>query len=324
MDMVSSPWLPSAASTQAGDVDALFNFILYASIAFFLIVLVGVVVFAWRYRRRGKAGLTSGKDHSLALEITWTAIPIVLIIIVFIWGFRGYMRANVVPNDALEVKVTGQKWFWSFDYPEGASAVNELVVPVHKPIKLLMSSKDVIHSFFVPNFRVKMDVLPNRYTMAWFEATAEGTYPLYCAEYCGKGHSEMLGTVRVVNDSTYNAWLESSTVLGEGLSLEEYGEQLYTAKACVTCHSLDGTIKEGPSFRGLYGTQTLLQDGARVTVDENYVRESILNPRAKIVNGFQPVMPTFQGILKDRQVDALIAYIKSLRESSDQNEQNRQ
>jgi cytochrome c oxidase subunit 2 len=314
MDTTSSPWLPSATSTNAGDVDALFNFILYTSVVFFAIVLIGVIIFVLRYRRRGAAGLTSEKDHSLALEITWTAIPVVLIVIVFIWGFKGFMRQAVVPHDALEVKVTAQRWFWTFDHPGGANAVNELVVPVNKPIKLLMSSTDVIHSFFVPNFRVKMDVLPNRYSITWFEATAEGTYPLYCAEYCGKGHSEMLATVMVVSDSAYSAWLESSTVLGEGLTLEEYGEQLFTAKACVTCHSLDGTTIEGPSFKGRFGTEALFQDGSRATVDENYIRESILNPKAKIVNGFQPVMPTFQGVLKDRQIDALIAFIKALNE----------
>ncbi|MEW5794787.1 MAG: cytochrome c oxidase subunit II [Candidatus Zixiibacteriota bacterium] len=312
MDTVSFPWLPSAASTTAADVDALFNFILFAGLAFFLIVTAGVIAFVLRHRRRGKAGLTYGKDHSLALEITWTVIPVILIVIVFVWGFKGYMRMNVVPHGALEIKVTAQKWFWTFDHPDGANAVNELVVPVGKPVKLLMSSADVIHSFFVPNFRVKMDVLPNRYTVTWFEATAEGVYPLYCAEYCGKGHSEMLAAVRVVSDSSYQAWLNANSVMGAGLTLEQYGAQLYTTKACVTCHSLDGTAKDGPSFKGRFGTEILLSDGSRLLMDENYMRESILDPRAKMANGFQPVMPTFQGILKDRQIDALIAYIKSL------------
>ena len=313
-DTTFSNWLPSASSTMAGDVDSLFNFILFASIAMLAIVTVGVIVFGIRYRRRGKAGLTSGKDHSLPLEIAWTGIPVVLIMIVFVWGFTSFMKMNVVPHDALEVKVTGQRWFWTFDYPEGANSLNELVVPIGRPIKLLMSSKDVIHSFFVPDFRVKMDLVPNRYTITWFEATRMGQFPIYCAEYCGKGHSEMLGTVRVVTDSAYTAWLDANTVLGEGLSLEEYGAQLYTTKACKTCHSLDKSIKEGPGFLGRYGTELLMSDGARVISDENYLRESILSPKAKVANGFQPVMPTFQGILKERQIDALIAYIKSLNE----------
>lgn len=313
-DTATSAWLPSASSTIASDVDALFNFILYAGTAMLAIVVLGVVIFGWRYRRRGKAGLTPGKDHSLAMEIAWTGVPVILIMIVFVWGFNGYMRMNVVPHNALEIKVTGQRWFWSFDYPEGATSLNELIVPVHRPVKLLMSSTDVIHSFFVPDFRLKMDLLPNRYTIAWFEATRTGMFPIYCAEYCGKGHSEMLGTVRVVDDSAYTNWLESNTVLGEGLSLPEYGADLYRTKACVTCHSLDKSPQEGPSFLGRYGTEVLMSDGSRVTIDENYLRESILEPRAKLANGFQPVMPTYQGILKQRQVDALVAYIKALNE----------
>jgi cytochrome c oxidase subunit 2 len=312
MDTSAAPWLPSPASTSAADVDALFAFILYASIAFFLIVAAGVVVFVWRYRRRGSAGLTSDKDHSLALEITWTVIPVILIMIVFVWGFRGYMRLNIIPHAALEIKVTAQRWFWTFDHPDGATAVNELVVPVAKPIKLLMSSTDVIHSFFVPNFRVKMDVLPSRYSMTWFEANREGVFPLYCAEYCGKGHSEMLASVRVVSDSAYQAWLDANASLGEGMTLEAYGAQLYQTKACVTCHALDATVKVGPGFRGRFGAEIELDRGQKILVDENYLRESILNPKAKVVKGFQPVMPTFQSVLKDRQIDALIAYIKSL------------
>lgn len=312
MDSTGTFWLPSQSSTLAGGVDALFHFILYASTVFFAIVVFSIIFFGLRYRRRGETSLTSGKDHNLALEITWTAIPTVLILIVFFWGFKGYMRQAVAPAHAIEVKVTGQKWFWTFDYPEGANAVNELVVPVSKPIKLLMSSADVIHSFFVPSFRVKMDVVPNRYSVTWFEATKEGEYDLFCSEYCGQGHSKMIGKVKVVNDSAYAAWLDASTVLGEGLSLEEYGEQLYKQKACVTCHTIDGSRLEGPSFLGIYGSEVTLSDGSKVLMDENYIRESILNPKAKIVQGYQPVMPTFQGVLKPRQIDALIAFIKKL------------
>jgi cytochrome c oxidase subunit 2 len=319
-DTAASAWLPSASSTIASDVDSLFNFILYAGTAMLLIVTLGVVIFSIRYRRRGKAGLTHGKDHSLPMEIAWTGIPVVLIMIVFVWGFNGFMRMNVVPHNALEIKVTGQRWFWTFDYPGGANTLNELVVPVNRPVKLLMSSTDVIHSFFVPDFRIKMDLLPNRYTITWFEATRTGLFPLYCAEYCGKGHSEMLGTVRVIEGSAYADWLESSTVLGEGLSLPEYGEELYRTKACVTCHATDQAVTVGPGLSGRYNTELLMSDGSRVTMDENYLRESILNPRAKVANGFPPTMPTYQGILKDRQVDALIAYIKALNETEEPKE----
>ena len=175
-----------------------------------------------------------------------------------------------------------------------------------------MSSTDVIHSFFVPNFRIKMDVVPNRYTVTWFEATQTGEFDLFCTEFCGKGHSEMVGRVRVLSEREYNEWLESSASMGEGMTPVEYGEQLYRSKACVTCHSIDGSRMVGPSFKGRYGAMEAMADGEQVQVDENYLRESILNPRAKIVAGYDPVMPSYQGTLKDKQVDALIAYIKSL------------
>jgi cytochrome c oxidase subunit 2 len=212
----------------------------------------------------------------------------------------------------MEVKVTAQKWFWSFDYTEGVNTVNELVVPVGRPVKLLMSSKDVIHSFFVPSFRIKMDVLPNRYTVTWFEATGTGDFDILCAEFCGDKHSEMLGKVRVVSKNEYDKWLESGTAAGEGMTPVEYGQTLYRSKACFTCHNIDGTSAVGPAFNGIFGETAVMEGGEQVTVDENYIRESILNPQAKIVAGYQPVMPTYQGILNDKQVDALLAYIKSL------------
>lgn len=323
MDSTGTLWLPPPSSTGAGDVDTLFYFILYGSVIMLAIVTGLMIFFGIRYRRRQKDTLTSSKDHSLALEITWTVIPTILIIIIFAWGFRGYMDLRVAPHDAMEVKVTGQKWFWSFSYPEGATLVNELVVPVNQPVKLLMSSKDVIHSFYVPNFRIKMDVLPNRYTTEWFQATHVGDYNLFCTEYCGKGHSEMIGKVRVLEPEHYAAWLDSNANEGQDLPPAEYGRKLYASKGCVTCHTIDGTVKEAPSFLGLFGETTLLSDGSRVTVDENYVRESILNPRAKVVNGFQPIMPTFQGVLKDRQVDALIAFLKTLGKKEKQAEQKK-
>lgn len=312
MNAQGSFWLPPASSTTASEVDPLFYFVLYASIIMFLIVVAGVAFFGWRYRRRGKEGLTTEKDHHLGLEITWTVIPTILIIIVFVWGFKSYLNLHVAPANALEIKVTGQKWFWTFDYAEGNNSVNELVVPVDKPVNLLMSSKDVIHSFFVPNFRIKMDVLPNRYTEVWFQATDTGTYQLFCTEYCGRGHSEMLGSVRVLPEREYAAWIEAGSGSGEGMTLEEFGAKLYKSKACHTCHSIDGSRLVGPSFKGTFGRMEKMSDGKEFMVDENYIRESILSPRAKMVHGYDPVMPTYQGILKDRQIDALIAYIKSL------------
>lgn len=313
MDSTSSLWLPPAGSTLAGEIDPLFNFILYACTVFFAIVVFGIIYFGWRYRRRRQAGLVEAPTHNTALELVWTILPTILLAILFVWGTKSFIRMHVAPKDALEIKATGQKWFWSFDYPNGATTVNELVVPVHKPVKLLLSSKDVIHSFYVPNFRIKMDALPNRYTIAWFEAIRSGEYQIFCAEFCGKGHSEMLGTVRVVGDLQYARWLDSSASMGEGLAPEEYGKQLFKAKACYTCHSVDGSKLVGPSLLGRFGTQETMKGGEVITVDENYLRESLLNPKAKVVNGFDPVMPTYQTILKDKQIDALIAYIKSLK-----------
>lgn len=307
-------WMPPQQSTVASDVDALFYFIYDSSVVIFLIVIALSAYWAIRYRRGKVDHLTDPNDHNTMLEVVWTAIPTVLIMIVFFWGFTGFMRLHVAPANPIEIKVTGQKWFWTFDYVEGASSVNTLVVPANKPVRLTMSSTDVIHSFYIPNFRVKMDVLPNRYTTIWFEATAIDTIDLFCTEYCGKGHSEMIGQVMVVDDSAYAAFLEAANKEGEGIPPAEYGKQLYTKKACVTCHSLDGSVIQGPSFVGYYGKQVPLADGSQVLMDENYIRESILNPKAKVHAGFQPVMPTYQGVLKERQIDALVAFIKSLNE----------
>ena len=312
MDTTGSLWLPSQESTMAGDIDALFNFILYASVFFFALVVGLSLFFVLRYRRRGKYTVTSGTDHNTALEVLWTVIPTILVIVVFFWGFRDYIRLYVSPGDAIEVKVGAQMWFWSFDYPEGASSLNELIVPVNQPVKLLMSSKDVIHSFFIPNFRIKMDVLPNRYTSTWFEATRVGEFDLFCTEYCGKGHSEMIGKVRVVSEEDFEKFLASGAGPQEGETMADFGARLFTKKACNTCHSLDGSKNVGPTFQGLWSREEAMQDGSRIAVDENYIRESVLNPQAKIVAGFQPVMPTYQGILKEKEIDGLIAFIKSL------------
>jgi len=314
MDTAGTIFLPPGSSTLAGDVDALFYFLVYASIAVFGIVVFALVFFIIRYRHRRteKLATTQGPSHSLRLELLWSIIPTILVIIVFVWGFRVFIRMHVVPKDAMEIKVTGQKWFWSFDYPEGIATVNELVVPVGKPVKLLMSSSDVIHSFFVPHFRIKMDVLPNRYTVTWFEAIRPGNYDLFCAEFCGDGHSDMIGKVRVVSEREFAEWLETGTAGGEDLPPEQYGASLFVGRACHTCHSVEGQRMIGPALNGIFGKEHALASGERVIADENYLRESILEPQAKIVAGYEPVMPTYQGLLNDRQIDALIAYLKSL------------
>ena len=312
LDTTASFWLPGKFSTMAPDIDGLFYFIYYCSVFLFVLVVVAMTFFAIRFRRQGKVSKTSSFTHNTPMEILWSVIPAIPIVVVFIWGSRDFVRLHTMPGNAVEVKVTAQKWFWTFDYPDGANSVNELVVPVSKPAKLTMSSQDVIHSFFVPGFRVKQDVLPNRYTQLWFEPVATGTFELYCAEFCGKGHSEMLATVRVVSDSEFVKWLDAQNKPPEGMGLEDYGALLIKQKGCATCHSVDGSTNTCPTLKGVFGHEVLLADGSRVVADENYIRESILDPRAKVVNGFQPVMPTYQGIVKDRHIDAIIAYLKTL------------
>lgn len=308
--------MPQGASTIAGEVDALFYFIFWASVFFFLLVIGLSVYFILKYRRReGHEEATSHVDYNIKLEIIWTVIPIILVVIVFFWGFKTYMKMQIVPKDAIEIKVTGRQWMWLFDYPNGSTGINELVVPVNQPVKLLMSSEDVIHSFYIPQFRIKQDVLPSRYTITWFEAEQTGQYDLYCAEFCGKGHSEMLAIVKVVSQEKYTAFLEGAGLEeGEGMALDQLGKQVYTSRACNTCHSVDGSPNVGPTFQNAYGHEVELADGSVILVDENYIRESILEPKAKVVKGFQPVMPTFQGLVSERQIDGLIAYIKSLSE----------
>jgi len=220
MDTTGSFFLPPGSSTIAGEIDSLFYFITYASLVFLGIVTFFIAFFGLRYynRRQSEDSGEPHVDHNLTLEIIWSVIPTLLVIFVFFWGFRVYIKMSVVPKDAIEIKVTGQKWFWSFDYPDGASSVNELVVPSGKPIKLLMSSRDVIHSFFVPDFRIKMDVLPNRYTVTWFEAPEIGEHQLFCAEFCGDSHSDMIGKVKVVGEREYFEWVEAGAMSGEGMT----------------------------------------------------------------------------------------------------------
>jgi len=315
MDTTGTFWLPEGASTLSGNVDSLFYFIFWASVFFFILIVGLSLYFIIRYRRRaGREEATSHRGYNVKLEVIWTLVPIILVFIVFVWGFKTYMKMQVVPRDAVEIKVTGRQWMWVFDYPNGRNSLNELTVPVGQPIKLLLSSDDVIHSFYAPQFRVKQDVLPDRYTIAWFQAKRTGTFDLYCAEYCGNGHSQMRGTIKVVSEDDYASFLEGGGAEegGGGMSLVALGKQTFTSRACHTCHTVDGSASVGPTLQNLYDHQVTLSNGQTITADENYIRQSILDPGSQVVQGFQPVMPTFQGLLSDRQIDGLIAYIKSL------------
>lgn len=306
-------WLPERVNALVAGVDHIFYFLLWSSFIVSAIIIAITIHFLFRYRRTAKTPIGPKHiTHNNALEATWTIIPIILVIFIFFWGVNGYIRMMIPPDNAMEIRVTGKKWLWEFKYPQtGITAIGELVVPVNTPIRLVMDSTDVIHSFFLPNFRVKRDVIPNRYTRIWFQADKPGNYQIFCTEYCGDGHSAMLATLRVLSPEDYAKWQTEGSG-GDDLPLAELGARLYTSKACNTCHSTDGSIKVGPSWQGLFGSQRQLQSGQSVTADENYIRESMVNPGAKVVQGFQNVMPTYAGSLTDNEINALIEYIKSL------------
>jgi cytochrome c oxidase subunit 2 len=245
----------------------------------------------------------------LRLELLWTLIPLGLVMIMFVWGARLYITLAYPPADALQVYGVGKQWMWKFQHPSGQREINELHVPLGQPVKLTLASEDVIHDFYVPAFRVKMDVVPGRYTTAWFEATRSGTFHLFCAEYCGTAHAGMLGKVVVMPPAAYEQWL-SGGVTGE--SMELGGARLFQQLGCQTCHRPDAGGR-GPALEGLFGRPVRLHNGETIVVDESYVRESILQPQAKIVAGYQPVMPTFQGQISEEGLLQIIAYIRSLR-----------
>ena len=305
-------WFPPAGSNVAAEVDNLFYFILSLS-AFFFILIVGLMlIFVVKYRRRDGYVQAPSSDHSNVLEITWSVVPSALLVLIFFRGFTSYLDIRTPPAETYEIKVNAKMWAWAFQYPNGYID-NELHIPVNRPIKLTMTSEDVIHSLFIPAFRSKMDVVPGRYTSMWFEGTMTGEFPLYCAEYCGQKHSDMLSKVVVHPAGEFEKWLDHASNLLATLPPVEAGKILYTRRGCVQCHSLDGTARTGPSFQHAFGTKQQMTDGTSVDVDENYIRESILEPLKKIRAGYRPVMPSFKGQLKDPEVDAIIEFIKSLK-----------
>lgn len=306
---IGSFWLPKQTSTLAPHVDTAWDAAMYVSIGFFVLIVGALVTFAVKYKRRTDNDETSTIDHSTKLEITWTVIPTIIVFVLFWIGLKGYVQAAVAPAEAYEINVTAEMYMWTFTYPNGTTSINELVVPKDRPVKLIMSSKDVVHSFYVAEFRVKQDVVPGMYTTIWFQATEAKDTALECTEYCGVGHSDMLAKVSVVEQPKFQDWLDNGP--GGNLPPEQLGEKLFATRACATCHSLDGTRIQGPTFKGLFGRTETLSDGSTVKVDENYIRESLLSPQAKIVQGYPSTMPTFAGLLKDKEIDAIIAFLKT-------------
>lgn len=322
--VVPRQWLfsvmPTGASVHADDIDYLFWFLIITCAILFLLVVVPMFLIIVRYRRkRPDQRAESQKDHNFWLESLWTFLPFIYLAILFVWGFMQYLDMYVAPHDSMELRVVGQKWQWSVDYPKEGISVSgvgvRIVVPINKPIKLIMSSQDVIHSFYIPNFRVKQDVVPGRYSTLWFKADKEGIYPVLCAEYCGDLHSQMLAIVEVKSESDFLAWVEQEKEKNQNKPPLERGKELYSSLGCVACHTTDGSIKLAPSFKGVYGKKEELEDGTVITVDDNYIRQKILTPyKQKPKKGFAPVMPTFQGRVSETDIIGVVTFIKSLAE----------
>jgi cytochrome c oxidase subunit 2 len=280
-----------------------------------LLIFVSVVYFAVKYRRRSEDEPPPPQMRDdLRLEIAWIVVPLVLVMVAFFWGASVYYAMARPPQDALEIFVVGRQWMWKFQHPDGQREINELHVPLGRPVKLTLASEDVIHSFFIPVFRVKHDVVPGYYTTVWFEATRTGRFHLFCAEYCGTLHAGMVGHVVVMEPNEYEAWLSGAMGGAAGAaegSPTSRGQKLFQDLGCHTCHMQDRQ-GIGPMLGGIFGKPQKLQNGQSVTADEGYLRESILNPQAKVVAGFQPVMPPYQGRVNEEQLMELIAYIKGL------------
>lgn len=305
--------MPIDGSLFAPKVDWLNNFITYSAVFCTVAITAVMIYFMVRYRRRSDDDETDPITHNVSLEVIWTVIPTIIVLFVFFYGFTYYREMRTPPENPIEINVEGYRWGWNFEYENGKKASGEVMVPVGKPVRFIMRSRDVNHSFFIPAMRVKEDVIAGAYHYLWFTPTVEGEFPVFCAEYCGLNHSFMRATLKVVAEEVFNDFLEEKPEgPGEGITPVEWGRKLYQEKGCMGCHSLDGTSVVGPTFQHIMSHEVELEDGTKVPVDENYLRESILNPNAKIVKGFQPnLMPAFQGLVTEEELGALIAFIKT-------------
>jgi cytochrome c oxidase subunit II len=325
--MPDFPLFPEQASTFAGSVDALYWTLIALSLIFGGVLPFIILYLMVRYHRSQKVTRNNQIHGSIPLELTWTVIPLVLVMGVFFWGAFLYLQIRTPPDRTLEIYVIGKQWMWHTQHPNGKRENNELHIPIGQPVKLIMTSQDVIHSFYIPAFRVKQDVLPGRYTTMWFEATQTGEFHLFCAEYCGTEHSLMVGRVVAMRLADYERWLATpgevilpdgsvgaagpviTDAVGDPMAMA--GAQLFSSLGCAGCHRSDGA-GVGPGLEGLYGTENRISDGNLVLADENYLRESILNPGAKLAAGYSNVMPSYEGQVSEDQLNQLIAYIKSL------------
>ncbi|MGB8475880.1 MAG: cytochrome c oxidase subunit II [Candidatus Acidiferrum sp.] len=303
------PIYPQEASNFAPRVDSLMTFMILVSAFFIVVISAAIIFFVFKYRRKSEKAIGVPIHGDMRLELTWIVIPFILSMVMFGWGAVVYVNFRQPPHDALNIYVVGKQWMWKIQQPNGRKEINELHVPVGRDIKLILASEDVIHDFYVPAFRVKMDVVPGHYNTLWFRPTKPGRYHFFCSQYCGTNHALMGGWVTVMEPDDYAAWLASTAEVQVNPILA--GEKLFSEKSCSMCHVANGTGR-APSLDGFYGGKVRLADGSTVTAGDAYIRESLLLPNAKIVAGFVPVMPSYQGELTEDQILSLIAYIKSL------------
>jgi cytochrome c oxidase subunit 2 len=299
--------IPEQASKFAMEVDLFYIALWLMTIVFTIGIAAAAAYFMFKYRRKSAGEIPEQIEGAMTLELTWTIIPLLISLGIFAWGAKLYYQMYTPPKEALEIFVTGKQWMWRAQHPDGQREINTLHVPVGRRVKLTMTSEDVLHAYFIPAFRTKTDVVPGRYTTTWFEATKPGTYHIFCAEYCGTQHSGMIGTVTVQDPADYQAWLGGTSKESPVAA----GQKLFASLACNTCHLESGTGR-GPKLHELYNQTAKLNNGTTVTVDDAYIRESILNPMAKIVEKYEPVMPVFQGQVSEEQIQQLTAYIKSI------------
>ncbi|MCB0355694.1 MAG: cytochrome c oxidase subunit II [Bdellovibrionales bacterium] len=314
----ASTFMPPQGTEIAAQYDKLYSFIVLASLISCILVIGGLIMFALKYKRKSENDKSAYISHDTRLEFAWSFIPFVIFLVVFGWGTYIYLKMRTVPKNAFEVHVFSQKWNWDFLYKSGKKSSGLMVVPVNTPIKLIITSRDVLHSFFVPAFRIKQDAVPGRYTKLWFKAEHEGNYQVFCTEFCGKDHSNMMAKIKVVPKEEFEEWLQDNPY--KGLAAADIGQKVYAAK-CMACHQTtpEQSASIAPSFKGLFGKSRNFADGSSLSADENYIRESILNPKAKIVKrvageAFSPIMPAFAGQLSDEEIMGLIEYMKSLKE----------
>ncbi len=306
-----SLWLPPQSSTTAHEIDGLFYFILYTSAVLVLLVTAAMVYFVWTYRRKSHADRPIDVHESKWLELSWVVVPTLLVLVVFFWGFRAYVSSSIPPPDAITINVKAQKWAWSFEYSDGTNVPGEIWVPVNTPIRFEMTSQDVLHSFYVPEFRIKHDVVPNRFAYVWFEAPREGTYQVVCTEYCGTSHSNMGAKIHVVSRTEYYRIRQEGPPGAGPMAPVDLGESVYKGRGCNACHSIDGSAGVGPSWQGIWGQPR--PGSEEGVVDDAYIQQAIYQPQAYLVPGFENGnMPSFEGTLNDEQVAGVAAYIRDL------------